>query len=70
MDSLSHPNYTQLINLLRESRKRSGTSQKSLAERLGIHQSIIAKTETRERRLDIVELFSCLPRWTATPVGL
>ena len=58
MDSLSHPNYTQLINLLRESRKRSGTSQKSLAERLGIHQSIIAKTETRERRLDIVELFS------------
>jgi transcriptional regulator with XRE-family HTH domain len=37
-------------------RKEAGLTQQELADRLGRPQSYIAKVETGERRLDVVEL--------------
>ncbi|WP_170516992.1 helix-turn-helix domain-containing protein [Ruegeria atlantica] len=37
-------------------RKRSGLSQEQLAERLHCQQSLVARIESEERRIDVVEL--------------
>jgi transcriptional regulator with XRE-family HTH domain len=39
-----------------EAREAAGLTQRALAAKLGCHPSWIAKVETRERRLDVVEL--------------
>ena len=44
-----------LSNILQEARERRGLSQAQLAERLGCPQSRIARIETNQRRLDLVE---------------
>lgn len=43
-----------------ELRKNAGLSQRQLAERLGREQSVVARIELGERRLDVVELFRLL----------
>ena len=48
--------YELLIALLRDVRKRSGTTQTQIADRLGWTQSVISKCERAERRLDAIEL--------------
>ncbi len=48
--------YELLITLLRDVRKRSGTTQAQIADRLGWTQSVISKCERGERRLDAIEL--------------
>lgn len=47
--------YARLVHALREIRKLNNVTQIQLAERLGKPQSYIAKVETLERKLDIVE---------------
>jgi len=47
--------YARLVHALREIRKQNNVTQIQLAERLGKPQSYIAKVETLERKLDIVE---------------
>ena len=47
--------YASLVHALREIRKQNNVTQIQLAERLGKPQSYIAKVETLERKLDIVE---------------
>jgi ribosome-binding protein aMBF1 (putative translation factor) len=54
--SLHEEAYARFIRLLVEKRVRSGLSQQALADKLGWNQSIIAKIETAQRRLDIIEL--------------
>ena len=39
-----------------DARKRSGLSQEQLAERLHCQQSLVARIESEERRIDVVEL--------------
>lgn len=41
---------------LAEARKAAGLSQMALAERLRCHQSLVARIESGERRIDVVEL--------------
>ena len=48
--------YELLITLLRDVRKRSGTTQTEIADRLGWTQSAVSKCERGERRLDAIEL--------------
>jgi transcriptional regulator with XRE-family HTH domain len=48
--------YELLIDLLRDTRKRVGTTQTQIAARLGWTQSIVSKCERGERRLDAIEL--------------
>ena len=47
--------YARLVHALREIRTQNNVTQIQLAERLGKPQSYIAKVETLERKLDIVE---------------
>ena len=50
-----------LVAALVEARKAAGMSQASLAQRLRCQQSLIARIESGERRIDMVE-FSILSR--------
>jgi ribosome-binding protein aMBF1 (putative translation factor) len=44
-----------LCNALVEARKTAGLSQQELASRLKTSQTVIARIETGERRVDVVE---------------
>lgn len=55
MKSIHTPAYQALVDFLVDARRKAGLTQKELARRLGKPQSFVAKLESRERRLDIVE---------------
>jgi len=56
--SLRSPQHQRLIQLLTAARSKAGLTQQELADRLGRPQSFVAKYETGERRLDVVEFIS------------
>lgn len=45
-----------LCQALIDTRKQAGLSQEDLAGRLKCHQSLIARIESGERRIDVIEL--------------
>lgn len=53
--SLRTPRQQLLLSLLIEARKAHGLSQASVAAALGKPQSFVAKYETGERRIDVIE---------------
>ncbi|SDD27873.1 helix-turn-helix domain-containing protein [Kordiimonas lacus] len=53
------PRYKKLRDYLKEERIKRGLLQSDLAEKLGVHQQMISKIESGERRIDVVE-FICL----------
>jgi transcriptional regulator with XRE-family HTH domain len=53
--SLRSREHQHLIQLLIAARAKVGLTQQELADRLGRPQSFVAKYETGERRLDVVE---------------
>ncbi|MHA0864602.1 helix-turn-helix domain-containing protein [Enterobacter wuhouensis] len=55
MASVYSDEYQRVINALKKARKAKGITQAQLAETLGKPQSFIAKVESGERRLDVVE---------------
>lgn len=55
MASVYSDEYQRVINSLKKARKEKGITQAQLAEELGKPQSFIAKVESGERRLDVVE---------------
>lgn len=57
MKSIYSEEYKAVIDGLIAERKRVGMTQVQLASKLGRPQSFVSKTESRERRLDIVEFF-------------
>jgi len=48
--------YKKVINKLKDARLKAGLTQLDVARKLRKHQSYISKIESRERRLDIIEL--------------
>lgn len=54
--SLHEAAYVRFVSMLVQRRKDAGLSQQALADELGWNQSIIAKIESVQRRLDIIEL--------------
>ena len=44
-----------LCQSLVEARKHAGLGQKDLADRLDCHQSLVARIESGQRRIDVVE---------------
>ncbi|AHJ74787.1 helix-turn-helix domain-containing protein [Kosakonia sacchari] len=55
MASIYSEEYQRVIIALKRARKERGITQAQLAEALGRPQSFIAKIESGERRLDVVE---------------
>ena len=53
--SLRTPGHQALMLVLITTRKNTGATQQELASKLGRPQSFVAKVETGERRLDVVE---------------
>ena len=45
-----------LVRALVDARKSAGLGQDDLADRLKCHQSLVARIESGERRVDVVEL--------------
>jgi transcriptional regulator with XRE-family HTH domain len=58
-----------LLELLRSARERSGVTQTQLAERTGLRQSDISKSERGVRRLDVLELHGWLSALGVSFVG-
>jgi len=54
--SLHGDRYRAFVDLLVQRRKASGLSQQAVGDALGWNQSIVAKIETCQRRIDVVEL--------------
>lgn len=55
MPSIHEPQYIEFITRLRNERKAKNITQIQLAKKLGQSQSYVAKVETCERRLDVIE---------------
>jgi transcriptional regulator with XRE-family HTH domain len=53
--SLRSPRHKALIALLIEKREAAGITQAQLAEKLGEYQSFVARLESGQRRVDVVE---------------
>jgi len=68
--SLKSPEYNRLIGLLVAVRDSKKIRQQKLAEKLGKHQSFIAKYEGGERRLDVIEFIAIARALGADPVKL
>lgn len=45
-----------LVKILTEARENAGMTQTELAEKLGEYQSFVARLESGQRRVDVVEL--------------
>ncbi|ABV93843.1 hypothetical protein Dshi_2106 [Dinoroseobacter shibae DFL 12 = DSM 16493] len=64
--TLRTPEHVYLCQRLRQVRLDAGLTQADLAERLDKPQSFVAKVETQERRLDVIEF----AKWMAACEGL
>lgn len=56
MKSIFEPSYQIFIGCLKEIRIKAGLTQAELGELIGTDQTYVSKYETRERRLDLIEL--------------
>ena len=55
--SIHHKLHRDLRDILINTRKDLGLSQRDFADQLGITHSIIGKIETGDRRLDVIEFY-------------
>jgi transcriptional regulator with XRE-family HTH domain len=55
LKSLRSTEHVRLIEYLTAAREKAGLTQQVLADKLGKHQSFVAKYEGGERRIDVVE---------------
>lgn len=60
MKSLNNPNQYIFQDMIRKARLDAGLTQAKLAQKLDKPQSYVAKYETGERRLDIIELLDVI----------
>lgn len=65
--SLYSPRYDLFLKLLREAREAAGPFQRQAARKLDRTQAYISKSETGERRVDIVELVEFLRAYDQEP---
>ena len=56
MSSIHSKEYKELIERLKKARKDAGLTQTQVAKMLKKHQSYMAKIETGQRRIDILEV--------------
>lgn len=53
--TLGSERHKALISLLIEAREKAGLTQTELAEKIGEYQSFVARLESGQRRVDVVE---------------
>lgn len=53
--TLGSSRHRALVALLVEKRAAAGLTQEDLAARLGVYQSLVARLESGQRRIDVVE---------------
>lgn len=68
--SLGSDDHRRLIDLLVAVRHKSGVRQQALARKLGRPQSFIAKYESGERRIDLIEFVAIARALGAEPLKL
>jgi transcriptional regulator with XRE-family HTH domain len=68
--TLRSPDHRLFLDLLRAARKSADLTQEALADKLHRPQSFVAKYETGERRLDVVEFVDLARQLNADPVAL
>ncbi len=56
--TLGSKRHIALIEFLVERRKAAGLSQEELAKKMGEYQSFVARLESGQRRVDVVEFLS------------
>jgi transcriptional regulator with XRE-family HTH domain len=54
-NTLGTKRHEMLVGLLREKREAAGLTQSELASKLGVYQSFVARLESGQRRVDVVE---------------
>lgn len=64
------PEYRSFCRLLREAREEEGITQVALAKRLKKYQSYVAKYESGERRLDVIEFIRIMKALSKNPAQL
>ncbi len=53
--TLGSKGHQTLVNLIVDKRKSAGLTQDDVAEMLGEHQSFVARLESGQRRIDVIE---------------
>lgn len=68
--TLGTDRHKTLIAILIEARERAGMTQAELAERLGQYQSFVARLESGQRRVDVIELLDLADILQISPVTI
>jgi transcriptional regulator with XRE-family HTH domain len=68
--SLYSERWEQLLEIMKRTRKEYGLTQSQLATRLGRPQSLIAKIESGERKLDVCQFLDYVEAIGTDPVIL
>jgi transcriptional regulator with XRE-family HTH domain len=68
--TLGSPRHNALIAILIEKREAAGVTQTELAQRLGVYQSLIARLESGQRRVDVVEFLELAEILQFDPVAV
>ena len=63
-------NYKYLLQLLKSYRKKANLTQKELADKLDVNQSLISKIESGERKINIIELVMFLKVMNFNPLEI
>ena len=66
--SLYSDEWEALLKVLRDSRKKRGWTQEQLAQKLGRPQSLVAKIEAGERKLDVCQFIDYMRILEADPL--
>jgi transcriptional regulator with XRE-family HTH domain len=70
LKSLYTERHKALIQCMIDARKAAGMTQQALADALGKPQSFVAKYETGERRLDVIEFLKISEILNADPLTI
>lgn len=67
---IGSPEYERLVAVLIEARESAGLTQHELARRMGVQQSMIAKIESRQRNVSVLEFVSFAENFGLNPTEL
>lgn len=69
MSTVHSPEYQDFLQRLQRARTKAGLTQVDVAQRLRKPQSYVSKSESGERRVDVIELLEFLHVYDANPAA-